>query len=177
MKMKEELLNDKSDEEYKYLFEEVKEKKNVMPDNTIKGSQFKTPKFEFSGACAGCGETPYIKLLTQLFGDRMIIANATGCSSIYGASTPSMPYSIPWANSLFEDNAEFGFGMRTADNALKNQIVTLIKNHMSEVKKREKDIHYFWTHISRSSGCFTTIIWHIYFSNSKISYTNVSLII
>ena len=145
MKMKEELLNDKRDEEYKYLFEEVKEKKNVMPDNTVKGSQFKTPKFEFSGACAGCGETPYIKLLTQLFGDRMIIANATGCSSIYGASTPSMPYSIPWANSLFEDNAEFGFGMRTADNALKNQIVTLIKNHMSEVKKSEKDIYKAYT--------------------------------
>ena len=141
MKMKEELLNDKRDEEYKYLFEEVKEKKNVMPTNTVKGSQFKTPKFEFSGACAGCGETPYIKLLTQLFGERMIVANATGCSSIYGASTPSMPYSIPWANSLFEDNAEFGFGMRTADNAMKNQIVTLIKNNMKEVKKSEKDIY------------------------------------
>ena len=141
MKMKQELLNDKRDEEYKYLFEEVKEKKNVMPDNTVKGSQFKTPKFEFSGACAGCGETPYIKLLTQLFGDRMIVANATGCSSIYGASTPSMPYSIPWANSLFEDNAEFGFGMRVADNSMKNQIVTLIKNNIKDVKKSEKDIY------------------------------------
>ena len=139
--MKQELLNDKRDEEYKYLFEEVKEKKNVMPDNTVKGSQFKTPKFEFSGACAGCGETPYIKLLTQLFGDRMIVANATGCSSIYGASTPSMPYSIPWANSLFEDNAEFGFGMRVADNSMKNQIVTLIKNNIKDVKKSEKDIY------------------------------------
>ena len=141
MKAKEELLQDKKDEEGKYLFEEVSEKKNVMPTNTIKGSQFVRPKFEFSGACAGCGETPYIKLLTQLFGDRMIVANATGCSSIYGASTPSMPYSIPWANSLFEDNAEFGFGMRVADNAMKNQIKTLINNNMSSVKKSEKDIY------------------------------------
>ena len=141
MKMKDELLKDKRDEEYKYLFNEVKEKKNVMPTNTVKGSQFVKPKFEFPGACAGCGETPYLKLLTQLFGDRMVVANATGCSSIYGASTPSMPYSIPWANSLFEDNAEFGFGMKIADEAIKNQIVTLIKNNLDKVKKSEKDIY------------------------------------
>ena len=141
MKMKHELLEEKRDEQYKYLFNEVKEKKDVMPTNTVKGSQFKKPKFEFPGACAGCGETPYLKLLTQLFGDRMIVANATGCSSIYGASTPSMPYSIPWANSLFEDNAEFGFGMRVADQAMKNQIVTLIKNNMDLVKKSESDIY------------------------------------
>ena len=141
MKSKIELRNDNRDEEYNYLFNDVKEKKNVMPTNTIKGSQFVKPKFEFSGACAGCGETPYLKLLTQLFGDRMIVANATGCSSIYGASTPSMPYSIPWANSLFEDNAEFGFGMRIADEAMKNQIVTLIKNNKDLIKKSEKDIY------------------------------------
>ena len=141
MKMKDELLKDKRDEEYKYLFNEVKEKKNVMPTNTVKGSQFVKPKFEFPGACAGCGETPYLKLLTQLFGDRMVVANATGCSSIYGASTPSMPYSIPWANSLFEDNAEFGFGMKIADEVIKNQIVTLIKNNLDKVKKSEKDIY------------------------------------
>ena len=141
MKMKEELLKDKRDEEYKYLFNEVKEKKDVMPTNTVKGSQFVKPKFEFPGACAGCGETPYLKLLTQLFGDRMIVANATGCSSIYGASMPSMPYSIPWANSLFEDNAEFGFGMKVADETIKNQIVTLIKNNMDKVKKSEKSIY------------------------------------
>ncbi len=145
MKMKQELLDDKRDEEYKYLFNEVKEKKNVMPTTTVKGSQFVKPKFEFPGACAGCGETPYLKLLTQLFGDRMIVANATGCSSIYGASTPSMPYSIPWANSLFEDNAEFGFGMRVADKAMKNQIVTLIQNHMDLVKKSEKEIYKAYT--------------------------------
>lgn len=145
MKMKQELLDDKRDEEYKYLFNEVKEKKDVMPTTTVKGSQFVKPKFEFPGACAGCGETPYLKLLTQLFGDRMIVANATGCSSIYGASTPSMPYSIPWANSLFEDNAEFGFGMRVADKAMKNQIVTLIQNHMDLVKKSEKEIYKAYT--------------------------------
>ena len=89
--------------------------------NTVKNSQFMQPLFEFSGACAGCGETPYIKLITQLFGDRMIIANATGCSSIYGGSSPTCPYTKnekghgpAWANSLFEDNAEFGYGMRVA---------------------------------------------------------------
>ena len=89
--------------------------------NTVKGSQFLRPLFEFSGACAGCGETPYVKLLTQLFGDRMIIANATGCSSIYGGSAPTVPYTKndkgqgpAWANSLFEDNAEFGYGMLLA---------------------------------------------------------------
>ena len=141
MKMKQELLDDKRDEEYKYLYEDVKEKQDVMPTNTVKGSQFKKPKFEFPGACAGCGETPYLKLLTQLFGERMIIANATGCSSIYGASTPSMPYSIPWANSLFEDNAEFGFGMRIADQAMKNQIVSLIQANLDSVKKSEKDVY------------------------------------
>ncbi|NLD52680.1 MAG: 4Fe-4S dicluster domain-containing protein, partial [Clostridiales bacterium] len=89
--------------------------------NTIKGSQFLRPLFEYSGACAGCGETPYIKLVTQLFGDRMIVANATGCTSIYGGSAPTVPYAVnqkghgpAWANSLFEDNAEYGFGMNLA---------------------------------------------------------------
>lgn len=91
--------------------------------NTVKGSQFYPPLFEFSYACAGCGETPYIKLLTQLFGERMLIANATGCSSIYGGSSPTCPYAKnkegkgpAWASSLFEDNAEFGYGMRLAQN-------------------------------------------------------------
>ena len=105
MKMKEEIKAEKKDAEYKYLFNEVSEKKNVMPTTTVRGSQFVKPKFEFSGACAGCGETPYLKLLTQLFGDRMVIANATGCSSIYGASAPSMPYStflgpIPYLKTM-----------------------------------------------------------------------------
>jgi pyruvate-ferredoxin/flavodoxin oxidoreductase len=90
----------------------------------VKGTQFLEPLFEFSGACAGCGETPYIKLLTQLFGDRALIANATGCSSIYGGNLPTTPYRTnadgrgpAWANSLFEDNAEFGLGFRLALDA------------------------------------------------------------
>ena len=141
MKAKEELLKDKKEEEYQYLFQEVKTKENVMPTNTVKGSQFKSPKFEFPGACAGCGETPYLKLLTQLFGDRMVIANATGCSSIYGASTPSMPYSTAWANSLFEDNAEFGFGMKIADEVMKSRIKSLIASHIKNVKKSEQAIY------------------------------------
>jgi pyruvate-ferredoxin/flavodoxin oxidoreductase len=98
-------------------------------ENSVKGSQFKQPLFEFSGACAGCGETPYIKLVTQLFGDRMIIANATGCSSIYGGTFPTIPYTKnkdgygpAWANSLFEDNAEYGFGMRLAVDANRKQL-------------------------------------------------------
>ncbi|MGN0701830.1 MAG: pyruvate:ferredoxin (flavodoxin) oxidoreductase [Lentihominibacter sp.] len=97
--------------------------------DTVKGSQFRKPYIEFSGACAGCGETPYIKLATQLFGDRMIIANATGCSSIWGASAPSMPYCTDekgrgpaWANSLFEDNAEFGYGMLMAVKQMREKI-------------------------------------------------------
>ena len=141
MKMKEELKQTKQDEDYKYLFTEVSEKKDVMPTNTVKGSQFKTPKFEFPGACAGCGETPYVKLLTQLFGDKMVVANATGCSSIYSASMPSMAYTVPWSNSLFEDNAEFGFGMKIADLAMKNRIVTMINNNLKVVKKSEQPIY------------------------------------
>ncbi len=92
--------------------------RGLFPDRTVKGSQLNRPLFEFSGACAGCGETPYIKLATQLFGDRMLIANATGCSSIYGGNLPTTPYCVDasgrgpaWSNSLFEDNAEFGYGM------------------------------------------------------------------
>ncbi len=114
-------------------FADVSEKAKI---NTIKGSQFRQPLFEFSGACAGCGETPYIKLITQLFGDRMIVANATGCSSIYGGSAPTCPYTKnaegkgpAWANSLFEDNAEFGYGMNLAYKArraaLKEKVTAL----------------------------------------------------
>jgi pyruvate-ferredoxin/flavodoxin oxidoreductase len=101
---------------------------------TIKGSQFKQPLLEFSGACAGCGETPYIKVITQLVGDRMIIANATGCSSIWGGTFPTIPYAInkdehgpTWANSLFEDNAEYGFGMRLAVDSNRAQLRTNIE--------------------------------------------------
>ena len=103
--------------------------KSNLPISTIKGSQLNKSLFEFSGACAGCGETPYIKLLTQLFGSKLMIANATGCSSIYGASCPSTPYSVPWANSLFEDNAEFGLGMYLSYKQKRNQIEEIMNNN------------------------------------------------
>src|SRR5574344_1128189 len=106
-----------------------------LPTNTIKGSQLKTPKFAFSGACAGCGETPYIKLLTQLFGDNMMVSNATGCSSIYGGSYPNMPYNLPWASSLFEDNAEYGYGMLVANNVIRNRIKNIMENNMDNSNK------------------------------------------
>lgn len=103
-------------------------------ETTVKGSQFKQPLLEFSGACAGCGETPYAKLATQLFGDRMFIANATGCSSIWGGSAPATPYTVnkkgygpAWANSLFEDNAEFGFGMALGQNAIRTRLAEYIE--------------------------------------------------
>ena len=103
--------------------------------STVKGSQFKQPLLEFSGACAGCGETPYAKLVTQLFGDRMFIANATGCSSIWGASAPATPYTTnkkgfgpAWQNSLFEDNAEFGLGMALGQKAIRNRLVEYVEN-------------------------------------------------
>lgn len=127
-------------EAYEYLFKNVTEKK-VMPITTVKGSQFVKPKFEFPGACAGCGETPYLKLLTQLFGDNLMISNATGCSSIYSASLPTTAYSIPWANSLFEDNAEYGYGMKIADKTVKNRIQNLIEENIDKVDKKEKDIY------------------------------------
>ena len=119
----------------------------TKPD-TVKGSQFMQPYFEFSGACGGCGETPYIKLVTQLFGDRMIIANATGCSSIFGGTFPTIPYSKDdkgrgpaWANSLFEDNAEYGYGMRLAIDenrrTLKKQIEQLLKTGTTQELKEQ----------------------------------------
>ena len=126
--------------ESEYLFNEVSEKSDV-DTNTVKTSQFRKPLFEFSGACSGCGETPYLKLLTQLFGDRLVIANATGCSSIYSASSPSSAYSVPWANSLFEDNAEFGFGMVIAEETVKNRIKNLITDNISQVKKSEEKVY------------------------------------
>lgn len=111
------------------FFDSLPENMSNANISTVRGSQFKTPLFEFSGACAGCGETPYVKLVTQLFGDRMIIANATGCSSIYGGTFPTIPYTKTpqgkgpaWANSLFEDNAEYGFGMRLSVDANRKQL-------------------------------------------------------
>lgn len=107
----------------------LSKKENPMKKSTVKGSQFETPLLEFSGACAGCGETPYARLVTQLFGDRMVIANATGCSSIWGASMPASPYTTnqeghgpAWGNSLFEDNAEYGYGMFIGSQKIRKQL-------------------------------------------------------
>ena len=123
---------------WEYMDKKVGYKKVVEPNN-VKNSQFTQPLFEFSGACAGCGETPYIKLISQLFGERMMVANATGCSSIYGGSAPSTPYCTnyesgrgpAWANSLFEDNAEFGFGMAEGANRLRERVKRLAEENLN----------------------------------------------
>ncbi len=121
---------------WEYMDKNVSYKETVVEKNkSVKNSQFAQPLFEFSGACAGCGETPYIKLITQLFGERMMVANATGCSSIYGGSAPSTPYcknkvsghGPAWANSLFEDNAEYGFGMAEGVSAQRDRIEAIMK--------------------------------------------------
>ena len=124
------------------------EKEDVIAkfkENTVKGSQFKQPLLEFSGACAGCGETPYAKLITQLFGDRMYIANATGCSSIWGNSSPSTPYTVnakgqgpAWSNSLFEDNAEFGYGMLLAQKAIRGGLKKKVESVMANENASEE---------------------------------------
>lgn len=117
---------------------------DIFDKFTIKGSQLEKPKFEFSGACAGCGETPYLKLLTQLYGDRLIIANATGCSSIYGGSVPSTPYSVPWANSLFEDNAEFGYGIYKGYEAIRNRIKDVMEASLDTVTEPVRELFNMW---------------------------------
>lgn len=126
-------------------FSKVSAKPDVMPATTIKGSQFRQPLLEFSGACAGCGETAYMKLATQLFGPRMMVANATGCSSIWGASAPATPYTYnhegkgpAWANSLFEDNAEYGYGMYLAVSQLRSKVEELAKE-LAEVVTDEAE--------------------------------------
>ena len=129
------------------LHENVGYKENVMDRMSVKGSQFAQPLLEFSGACAGCGETPYAKVVTQLFGERMVIANATGCSSIWGASSPASVYTTnmdghgpAWANSLFEDNAEYGLGIRIAVKAIRKELqqkLSLLKELTSHEKLRD----------------------------------------
>ncbi len=132
-------IADKQQKLFDYVFEHADYESAPYDDSTVKGSQFRQPLLEFSGACPGCGETPYAKLVTQLFGDRMYVANATGCSSIWGCSAPSTPYTVnaqgrgpAWANSLFEDNAEFGFGMaisvKVRRNELKAEVEKLAEN-------------------------------------------------
>ena len=134
-------------------------------ETTVKGSQFKKPLLEFSGACAGCGETPYARLITQLFGDRMYIANATGCSSIWGNSSPSTPYTVnakghgpAWSNSLFEDAAEFGYGMHLADVAIRTRLRGIVEefaaNGSDEVKAAAQE--YLDTyHVGAKNGAAT----------------------
>ncbi len=131
-------------ERWNYFINNVSCKSNIIANNTVKGSQFTKPLFEFSGACAGCGETPHIKLLTQLFGDRMMVANATGCTSIYSGSSPATPYTVnedgcgpSWASSLFEDNAEYGFGMNLGASHMREHISNLAKELINETKSEE----------------------------------------
>ena len=136
MKPFEEEVEEQKDN-WTYAHEVVGYKEDVMDDSSIKGSQFKRPLLEFSGACAGCGETPYATVITQLFGDRMLIANASGCSSIWGASAPSVSYAKnskgqgpSWANSLFEDNAEYGYGMKLATDSNKYLLEVYMKEFL-----------------------------------------------
>lgn len=138
-------------ERWEYMDKKVGYKKVVEPTN-VKNSQFIQPLFEFSGACAGCGETPYIKLITQLFGERMMVANATGCSSIYGASAPSTPYCTnyktgrgpAWANSLFEDNAEYGFGMAEGANRLRERVKRLLDENINSFSSETQNAVNEW---------------------------------
>jgi pyruvate-ferredoxin/flavodoxin oxidoreductase len=139
---------------WEYFDAKVSYKDDVVDKfKTVKNSQFAQPLFEFSGACAGCGETPYIKTITQLYGERMMVANATGCSSIYGGSAPSTPYcknkvsgkGPAWANSLFEDNAEYGFGMATGINQLRARIEKIMKAELGNgIKEETKEAFSFW---------------------------------
>jgi pyruvate-ferredoxin/flavodoxin oxidoreductase len=141
-------------ERWNYMVSKVTPKENVVDKTkSVKNSQFAQPLFEFSGACAGCGETPYVKLITQLFGERMIVANATGCSSIYGGSAPSTPYckhslsghGPAWANSLFEDNAEYGFGFSEGINAHRDRIAEIMANAMNNgISVAEREAFAEW---------------------------------
>ena len=138
-------------EPWNYAVEKVK-KRNPMNKFTLKGSQFERPLLEYNGACAGCGETPYAKLVTQLFGDRMMIANATGCSSIWAASTPASAYTVnknghgpAWANSLFEDNAEFGYGMYLGVSTIRERLANNIKMALdNDIDDEVKEVLKEW---------------------------------
>jgi pyruvate-ferredoxin/flavodoxin oxidoreductase len=131
---------------------QVPTRDDLVPATTVKGSQFRQPLFEFSGACPGCGETPYIKVITQLYGDRMLIANATGCSSIYGGSAPSCPYTVneeghgpAWANSLFEDNAEYGLGMALGVYQRRSKLTDLIREAINTgIPQDLKEAFHLW---------------------------------
>ena len=141
-------------ERWNYMDKNVSYKETIVDKyKSVKNSQFAQPLFEFSGACAGCGETPYVKLITQLYGERMMVANATGCSSIYGGSAPSTPYckhkvsgqGPAWANSLFEDNAEYGFGMAEGVSAQRDRIETIMKAELANgISAAEKEAFTAW---------------------------------
>lgn len=151
-------------ENTEYLFNKVTYKDDLMPKTNVKGSQFAQPLFEFHGACAGCGETPYIKAITQLFGDRMMIANATGCSSIYGGSAPSTPYTKnakgegpAWASSLFEDNAEYGMGMHIGVEALRDRLEAVMERTMDAAPAEVAELYKEWI-ANRKNGAKTAEI-------------------
>ena len=156
--------------DYGLSLEEKPEVAAKFKDITVKGSQFKQPLLEFSGACAGCGETPYAKLVTQLFGDRMYIANATGCSSIWGGSMPSTPYTVnkqgrgpAWSNSLFEDNAEYGYGMylaqETLRSRLKNEVEALAaKSSKEDVKAAAERYLATYSNGRENSGAASALL-------------------
>ena len=138
-------------EEAAYFYNKVSYKSELVNTNTAKNVQFSKPLFEFSGACAGCGETPYVKAVSQLFGEHMMVANATGCSSIYSGSYPSSPYTTnaegrgpAWANSLFEDNAEFGMGMRVAYETMRDRIQNLLTLNKDSLTEEELELAQSW---------------------------------
>lgn len=151
MKPAEEQIKEQS-ENFEFAINNITTKEGLMSLHTLKGSQFAKPLLEFHGACPGCGETPYIKLLTQLYGDRMMIANATGCSSIWGASAPSMAYTTnavgkgpSWGNSLFEDNAEYGYGMFLAVKQMREKLADLMKEALTmEINAELKEAFKEW---------------------------------
>lgn len=146
-----ESLDDGEQDNADYLFKKVTYKDDILSKNTLKGAQFAKPLFEFHAACPGCGETPYITLATRMFGESMMIANATGCSSIYGGSAPSTPYrkndkgfGPAWANSLFEDNAEFGLGMHVANETMRSRIENTMINAIEKAPNAIAALYKDW---------------------------------
>ena len=144
-------LENQEDKKASYIYSKVSYKNDKLPTNTVKGSQFSQALFEFNGACPGCGETPYLKVISQMFGDRMMVANASGCSSVYSGSAPSTPYTKnccgegpAWASSLFEDNAEYGFGMHVGVEALRDRIQHIMEVSMDKVTPALQGLFREW---------------------------------
>ena len=160
------LIDDREQRRFEYLDKNVKEKKDILDKFTIKGSQLIKPKFSYPGACAGCGETGYLKLVSQLYGENLVVANATGCSSIYSASYPATAYDVPWANSLFEDNAEFGMGMKVADVTMKNNLKNILKEKISNSSSDEL-ISIFDSYLGDLEGSDQKLYDYVIESNDK----------